>query len=71
MIKPMKKSLAAAARLSDDALATVSGAGVYVLSPITNVQSNFAGPVLQVAAANFGLTSQAVAVVQGNSATFA
>ncbi|MGE5434886.1 MAG: hypothetical protein ACM3S3_08905 [Candidatus Doudnabacteria bacterium] len=68
--KSMKKPLA---RLSDDALATVSGAtgqSWYFGSPITNVQTNVAGPVVQLAVLNGGAVAQAVGLVQGNFASF-
>jgi hypothetical protein len=74
-MKKLEKSLLAPMPLADEALTVVSGARrraskLFRNSPVTNVQGNFSGPIVQVAEGNYGDVTQAAFVAQSNSVSF-
>jgi hypothetical protein len=74
----LEKSLRAPMPLADEALTAVAGAkgGKYGAklsfwdSPVTNVQTNVSGPIVQIAALNGGDVTQVAGVLQSNSVSF-
>jgi hypothetical protein len=75
-MKKLEKSVLAPLPLADESLTAVAGAkgGKYGMwfdaSPVTNVQTNVSGPVIQIAALNGGDLAQLAGVLQGNAVKF-
>jgi hypothetical protein len=75
-MKTLEKTLAPMP-LADEELTAVAGAkkgGKYGMwfdaSPVTNVQTNVSGPIVQIAALNGGDVTQLAGVLQSNSVSF-
>jgi hypothetical protein len=75
----IEKSLRAPMPLADEELSIVAGAKrghgrgpklAFRDSPVTNIQTNVSGPIIQIAAGNGGDVTQVAGVLQSNSVSF-